>query len=165
VSAFEALRSDGILESRLGSGTGFSADVEPVRPDGWVPGSIANPMYQNLLRDTSGVISVACMRTPALGIVEDAIREVVDRDLRALMAEDSYHPRGLPRLRQAARVRQVAGIEGEPGRPLDVRDVDEEIRRWRERRQAAGMKVREPMQARASLHDRPKGERPWWKFW
>ena len=101
VSAYDALRTEGVLESRQGSGTRVSASVGPVRGDGWVPGSLANPMYQNLLRETPRVISTACMRTPALGVVEEAVREVVDQDLPALLADESDHPRGLPVLRQA----------------------------------------------------------------
>ncbi|MCY9782602.1 PLP-dependent aminotransferase family protein [Nocardiopsis sp. EMB25] len=101
VSAYDALRAEGVLDSRQGSGTRVSSRIGPVPSDGWAPGSVANPMYQNLLRDTPRVISVACLRTPALETVEEAVREVVDRDLPALMAEDTYHPRGLPVLRQA----------------------------------------------------------------
>ncbi|WP_028648775.1 PLP-dependent aminotransferase family protein [Nocardiopsis sp. CNT312] len=101
VAAYDALRSDGVLDSRRGSGTRVSASVGPVRSDGWVPGSHANPMYQNLLRDTPKVISVACLRTPALEAVAEAVREVVHHDLPALMADDTYHPRGLPVLREA----------------------------------------------------------------
>jgi DNA-binding transcriptional MocR family regulator len=101
VSAYDALRADGILDSRQGSGTRVSSRVAPVRSDGWTANGTGNPMYRNLFQHEEGLISAACLATPALPGVEEAIRRVVAEDLPALMAEGSYHPSGLPALRRA----------------------------------------------------------------
>lgn len=101
VSAYDHLRDEGVLESRQGSGTRVCSTRAPVRSDGWSANGNGNPMYRNLLHTDDSVISTACLRTPALSGVEQAIREVVAEDLPALMAEGTYHPRGLPALREA----------------------------------------------------------------
>jgi DNA-binding transcriptional MocR family regulator len=101
VSAYDTLRSDGLLDSRQGSGTRISATVAPVRSDGWTATGNGTSMYRNLLHRDADLISASCLNTPDLGGVDRAVREVVDRDLPALMAEGSYHPRGLPALREA----------------------------------------------------------------
>ncbi|WP_160049909.1 PLP-dependent aminotransferase family protein [Nocardiopsis sp. FR4] len=101
VSAYDSLRSAGILDSRQGSGTRVSERIEPVRPDGWTANGNGNPMYRNLFQRDEGLISAACLATPALTGVEEAVREVVAEDLPALMAEGTYYPSGLPALRRA----------------------------------------------------------------
>lgn len=101
VSAYDALRQEGIFESRQGSGTRVNGRITPVRRDGWMPGGHGNPMYRNLLERDTNLISASCLRTPGLPGVEEAIREVAAHDLPALMAESSYHPRGIPALREA----------------------------------------------------------------
>ncbi|MFD3684360.1 PLP-dependent aminotransferase family protein [Nocardiopsis sp. NPDC058631] len=101
VSAYDSLRSEGLLDSRQGSGTRISGRVAPVRPDGWTRNGSGNPMYRNLFQSDEGLISASCLNTPALPGVETAIRQVVAEDLPSLMAESTYYPRGLPALRQA----------------------------------------------------------------
>lgn len=101
VGAYDHLREEGTLESRQGSGTRVNSALPPVRSDGWPSGGNSNPIYGTLLRTDDSVIPASCLRTPALNGVERAIREVVAQDLPALMAESTYHPRGLPALREA----------------------------------------------------------------
>ncbi|MBR8740684.1 PLP-dependent aminotransferase family protein [Nocardiopsis sp. MG754419] len=101
VAAYDHLRQEGVLESRQGSGTRVDSARAPVRADGWTPGGSGNPVYGTLLRTDDSVISASCLLTPALDGVERAVREVVAQDLPALMAESTYHPRGLPALREA----------------------------------------------------------------
>lgn len=101
VSAYDVLRQEGIFDSRRGSGTRVSGKVTPARGDGWMPGGHGSSMYRNLLERDPGLISASCLRTHGLAGVEEAIREVTAHDLPALMAESSYHPRGMPALREA----------------------------------------------------------------
>lgn len=101
VGAYDELRTQGLLDSRRGSGTRVSTRLAPARSDGWLPGGRGGPIYRTLIEGPQEVISVACMKTDGLPEVAQAVREVADHDLPALMAEDSYHPRGLPVLRAA----------------------------------------------------------------
>lgn len=101
VSAYDSLRSEGLLDSKQGSGTRISGRLAPVRSDGWTRNGGGNPMYRNLVQREEGLISASCLNTPALSGVEEAVRRVTAEDLPSLMAESSYYPRGLPALRQA----------------------------------------------------------------
>ncbi|OKI18940.1 GntR family transcriptional regulator [Nocardiopsis sp. TSRI0078] len=118
VSAYDSLRSAGILDSRQGSGTRVSSRIAPVRSDGWTANGTGNPMYRNLFQREEGLIPASCLATPALPGVEEAIREVVAEDLPALMAEGSYHPSGLPALRQA--IADHYGSRGLPTTPDQI---------------------------------------------
>ncbi|MFL1379731.1 aminotransferase-like domain-containing protein [Nocardiopsis protaetiae] len=100
VSAYDLLRSEGVFDSRQGSGTRVSSRIAPVRADGWAANGVGQYMYRNLIERDADLISLSCMSTPALPAVEEIIRESMD-DLGPLLAEGTYHPRGLPALRQA----------------------------------------------------------------
>ncbi|CAL9417133.1 Histidinol-phosphate aminotransferase [Nocardiopsis dassonvillei] len=100
VSAYDLLRSEGVFESRQGSGTRVSSRVAPVRSDGWAANGVGRYMYRNLIQQDADLISLSCMNTPALPGVEEIIRRSMD-DLGPLLAEGTYHPRGLPALRDA----------------------------------------------------------------
>ncbi|MEU3016663.1 PLP-dependent aminotransferase family protein [Nocardiopsis sp. NPDC007018] len=115
VSAYDHLRSEGVLESRRGSGTRVCGSRAPVRSDGWSPHGNGTTVYRNLLQADENVISTSCLTTPGLSEVERAIREVTAEDLPALMAEGDYHPRGLPALREAvARHYEARGLPTHP---------------------------------------------------
>ncbi|MDT0327510.1 aminotransferase-like domain-containing protein [Nocardiopsis lambiniae] len=100
VSAYDLLRSEGVFDSRQGSGTRVSLKVAPVRSDGWAANGVGQYMYRNLIQKDADLISASCMSTPALPGFTEIVRESLD-DLGPLLTEGTYHPRGLPELREA----------------------------------------------------------------
>ncbi|MBB4930189.1 DNA-binding transcriptional MocR family regulator [Lipingzhangella halophila] len=118
VTAYGDLRSEGLLDSVRGSGTRVSPALAPARPDGWVPGGRGHALFQGILDGSDNVISLACMRSEGLPEVADAIRDVANEDLPALMADDGYYPRGLLALRRAIAERYTA--EGLSTRPDQI---------------------------------------------
>lgn len=117
VSAYDLLRSEGVFDSRQGSGTRVSSTVAPVRADGWAPNGAGQYMYRNLIQQDADLVSLSCMSTPALPGVEEVIRRSLD-DLGPLLAEGTYHPRGLPALREA-----IAGFHTDRGLPTTADQI------------------------------------------
>nr|WP_201776712.1 PLP-dependent aminotransferase family protein [Allosalinactinospora lopnorensis] len=116
IAAYGELRTEGLLDSRQGSGTRVSPGLAPARPDGWVPGGRGAPMYQRLLDGSGDLISLSSVRSEGLPEVAEAVREVAAEDLPALMAEAGYHPRGLPALRAAVAEHYTGkGLATHPG--------------------------------------------------
>lgn len=101
VAAFDALRAEGLLESRRGSGTRISTGLRPARPAPWTPGMHNQVLYQRLVDGPGPLISLTHITTEALPEVADTVREVARTDLPGLMVQGGYQPRGLPELRTA----------------------------------------------------------------
>jgi DNA-binding transcriptional MocR family regulator len=100
VTAYDALRGEGLLESRQGSGTRVRT---PARASRIVHSNLPiNPVYRSLLtHDRDGVISLATAALPAHWRVTEAIRATAAEDTDALVAHTGYMPAGLPALRTA----------------------------------------------------------------
>jgi DNA-binding transcriptional MocR family regulator len=100
VAAYDALRAEGTLESRQGSGTrirrrapgGHTAVSSPFR---------VSPVYRTLIDARDDVISLACATFPAHPQVGVALSEVLADDGDKLITHHGYLPAGLPSLRQA----------------------------------------------------------------
>jgi DNA-binding transcriptional MocR family regulator len=114
VTAYDALRAEGLLESRQGSGT----KVRPVahrpraHPDGEIAGITVNPVYRSLLQTTGNVISLAAAALPADPSLAEAFAEFAAEDAEKLWAHIGYAPAGLPELRAAIALHLTA--EGIP---------------------------------------------------
>lgn len=104
VTAYDTLRSEGVVESRQGSGTRVRPQLAP-----WLGGRrhdalddfTVSPVYRTLIDVRDDVISLACATFPAHARVADAIAEVVADDGDKLLAHTGYMPAGLPSLRRA----------------------------------------------------------------
>lgn len=103
VGAYDRLRSDGLLESRRGSGTRIAQAAHPHRRaiDRQVPGGTATGMFQRLIDGPDQVISLTCTAEGAVPELEEALRDLAAGDLTGLLADPGYHPCGLPELRAA----------------------------------------------------------------
>jgi DNA-binding transcriptional MocR family regulator len=103
VAAYDQLRGLGVVDSRHGSGTRVSGRPTPRRSgaDGRVPGGQANSIFQRLVDGPGELISLAMAVEPAAPELRDALAELVQQDLQALLDDLGYHPRGLPALRRA----------------------------------------------------------------
>jgi DNA-binding transcriptional MocR family regulator len=99
VTAYDTLRSEGLLESRQGSGTRIRPGAAP-RPDP-LESFHVSPVYRTLIDARDDVISLACAIFPAHPLVADAIREVVLEEGDKLLAQNGYLPAGLPALRES----------------------------------------------------------------
>ena len=97
VTAYDALRSEGVLESRQGSGTRIRRGVA-TRPDPLETFQVS-PVYRTLLDARDDVISLACATFPAHPRVALAISEVMADEGEKLLAHNGYLPAGLPALR------------------------------------------------------------------
>jgi DNA-binding transcriptional MocR family regulator len=117
VTAFDTLRSEGLLESRQGSGT----RVRP-RAAGSAPlptGGVAlSPVYRSLIEAHDNVISLACAVFPAHPAVAEAMADVVHADGAKLLTQVGYVPAGLPELREA-----LAGMLTRDGTPTEPDEV------------------------------------------
>jgi DNA-binding transcriptional MocR family regulator len=103
VAAYDELRAGGLSDSREGSGTRVGRGIDPRRAalDGRVPGGKANSIFQRLVNGPSAVISLSYAVETALPELGATLQDLVDEDLPELLADVGYHPRGLPRLRDA----------------------------------------------------------------
>lgn len=114
VTAYDALRGEGLLESRQGSGTRVHS---PARSDHIVHGNLpTNPVYRSLLAtDRGGVISLATAALGAHPRVAEAIRTAAAEDTDALLRHTGYMPAGLPALRTALATMMTAeGLRTSP---------------------------------------------------
>ena len=97
VAAYDTLRSEGVVESRQGSGTRIRR-----RPVGHGPAPlVVSPIYRTLIDVRDDVISLACATFPAHPRVAQAAAEVMTEDGDKLLAHHGYLPGGLPSLRRA----------------------------------------------------------------
>src|SRR4029450_3999356 len=101
VTAYDTLRSEGLLVSRQGSGTRIRPGAA-IRPDP-LESFRVSPVYRTLIDARDDVISLACAIFPAHPLVADAIREVVLEEGDKLLAQNGYLPGGLPALRESLR--------------------------------------------------------------
>lgn len=110
VAAYDELRATGDVESRRGSGTRVSRrPASRPRADGRVRGGRANSVFQRLVDRPGDTISLALAVEAAVPQLGDALRDLVEVDLRDLMADVGYHPGGLPALRSAVAA-HLAGL-------------------------------------------------------
>ncbi len=110
VTAYDTLRSEGLLVSRQGSGTRIRPGAA-IRPDP-LESFRVSPVYRTLIDARDDVISLACAIFPAHPLVADAIREVVLEEGDKLLAQNGYLPGGLPALREG-----LADMLSERGTP------------------------------------------------
>jgi DNA-binding transcriptional MocR family regulator len=115
VSAYDELRSIGLVDSRRGSGT------RVVRPPGFRPSiegrmfGRANPIINRASEHPGEVISLARAIDPGAPHLRGALLDLVHADLPALLAGSGYHPAGLPELRSAvASYLTATGLPTEP---------------------------------------------------
>lgn len=100
VTAYDALRAEGLLESRQGSGTRVRG-VRRTGPGGVAPfGPPLSAVYKALVSGDDGLISLACATFPAHPRVGEAVRAVAAEELDKLFDITGYHPAGLPALRE-----------------------------------------------------------------
>lgn len=114
VTAYDALRGEGLLESRQGSGTRVCTGA---RRDHHVEVPIS-PIYRSLIDDPGEVISLACAIFPSHPLVAEAVSQVVSEDADKLLAHNGYLPAGLPALREALAVWLTE--QGTPTEPENV---------------------------------------------
>lgn len=102
VAAYDALRTEGILESRQGSGTRVCAKGRR-RARGSVPpelGHRVSPVYRSLLDSRDDLISLACAVFPSHPLVREALDDLVTHDGDKILLHLGYTPAGLPELRE-----------------------------------------------------------------
>ena len=118
VAAYDALRAQGPLERRQGSGTRVArrAPVTPVLP---VAGSPINPLYRSLLAgETEDIISLACAIQTAHPSLAGAMAAVAAEAPTTLLRFNGYLPLGLPELR--AGLADLHTAEGLPTSPDQI---------------------------------------------
>jgi DNA-binding transcriptional MocR family regulator len=116
VTAFDALRADGLLESRQGSGT--RVRQRSTRRAAPTAGITLSPVYRSLIDTHDEVISLACAIFPAHPAVAEAMVDVVTADGPKLLTQIGYAPAGLPELREA--VATMLTRDGTPTEPDEV---------------------------------------------
>ncbi len=100
VAAYDGLRSAALVESRHGSGTRVLAWAS--RGRGEDPPSLGTPVFRRLLAGPDdALISFACAAIPGPNAIADAVRTYPAEELKALLCDTGYVPRGLPALREA----------------------------------------------------------------
>lgn len=98
VAAYDALRANGTVISRRGSGTTIN---RAARRDGRVRGGRATAVLGRLIDRPEDMISLAFAVEPAVPQLRDVLTELLDDDLPDLLGDAGYHPAGLPALRAA----------------------------------------------------------------
>ncbi|WP_218579280.1 aminotransferase-like domain-containing protein [Phytohabitans houttuyneae] len=107
VSAYDDLRAESIVDSRQGSGTRVRRGVAPERT-GRVHGGTATAIVQRLIDTPGEMISLGNVTAPGLDLLTEELHGLVREDLAQVLGESGYHPRGLPRLREAIAARYAA---------------------------------------------------------
>jgi DNA-binding transcriptional MocR family regulator len=100
VAAYDTLRSEGLVESRQGSGTRVRLRPSGERAPLAVPFPVS-PVYRTLIETRDDVISLACATFPAHPRVAEAASRVIADDGDKLLGHHGYLPAGLPMLREA----------------------------------------------------------------
>jgi DNA-binding transcriptional MocR family regulator len=119
VVAYDALRAEGLLERRQGSGTRVAADLPPVRRDGTVEGGTGATIFRRLIEGPGEVISLACATSPAHPAVGAAFGALTAEGVAPVLAGHGYLPLGLPALREAiAELHSRAGLSTRPEQVL-----------------------------------------------
>lgn len=120
VTAYDALRSNGLLESRQGSGTRVCPVGQRPRahPDGDIAGITMNPVYRSLLSTSDQIISLATAVLPADPCLPEAFAEFAASDAEKLWTHAGYSPAGLPELRHA--IADHLSRDGVPTSPEQV---------------------------------------------
>lgn len=102
VSAFDELRSRGLVVSRQGSGTRVSADAAArTSADSRADRGRARPIMQRFAAPPTDVISMAYAVDPGDPLLAETLVDVAYEDLPELLTDVGYHPRGLLALRAA----------------------------------------------------------------
>lgn len=116
VTAYDALRAEGVLESRQGSGTRIRAG----RHRGSVQsrGVVLSPVYRSLISSSEGLISLATAVFPAHPRVAEAFAAVTVDEADKLFALSGYIPAGLLNLRE--RIADMLTAEGTPTTPEQI---------------------------------------------
>lgn len=112
VTAYESLRTTGMVESRHGSGTTVLARQQLVTLPDEQP-TLGAPIFRPLLArgvESGPPISFACAEVPGLPVVAEAVRSFSDEDLSELLCSSGYFPWGLPKLRE-----ELAGMMSSEG--------------------------------------------------
>jgi DNA-binding transcriptional MocR family regulator len=121
VAAYDLLRSDGLLDSRQGSGTWVRP--EAARPIGLLndgePAAAARRLSGRLVDGSPGVIDLAVSAVPGLdGLPEALLAMPCAADLEELAGGHGYQPLGLPALRE--RIAAYHRRDGVPTGPEQV---------------------------------------------
>jgi DNA-binding transcriptional MocR family regulator len=119
VAAYGMLREQGLLDSRRGSGTRVSLRARPRRttPSG-TPEGRTTAIVRRLVAGRRDVISLAVTDWDDSAEIGQAVRDMVDADLPALLNESGYQPRGLLTLREA-----IADYFTGTGLPTDANQI------------------------------------------
>jgi DNA-binding transcriptional MocR family regulator len=107
VSAYIALRGEGLLDSRQGSGT---------RVRGGRSSGAATPAARPSTPEPPADLSVSA--PPGLDWVADVIASVTAEDLRPWVSGHGHHPAGIPPLRES-----LAKLFGDEGLPTEVEQI------------------------------------------
>ncbi|MGW1995768.1 aminotransferase-like domain-containing protein [Embleya sp. NPDC001921] len=120
VSAYDALRAAGLVESRRGSGSSVARRPElPAAGDGRVRGGRATALTQRMVTGPGEVISLGHAADEGGPDLAGALLDVVREDLPGLLRDTAYHPAGLPALRAAIAEHHTGhGLPTEPGQVL-----------------------------------------------
>ncbi|MFD6446689.1 DUF1992 domain-containing protein [Promicromonospora sp. NPDC060204] len=114
-------------------------------PDWWVKGLIER-------ENITGVLPSAQLRKDDAELDARLDLEAMEERVREIVTE--FNARVVDARRQ---------LQGGPPIVTPTRDVDEQVRRWRERRAARRAAASAP--APAAARGRSPEGRPWWKFW
>jgi DNA-binding transcriptional MocR family regulator len=117
VAAYDALRSEGLLESRQGSGTRVRPAGRVIRPAEVIDHRVS-PVYRSLLDARDDLISLACAAFPSHPMVREALHAMVAEDGDKLLLELGYMPAGLPELREA--IAEMFTLNGTPTTPDQI---------------------------------------------
>ena len=116
VAAYDALRSEGLLESRQGSGTRVCAAGRATRSADVT--HQLSPVYRSLLDARDDLISLACAVFPSHPLVRESLHAVVAEEGDKLLLQLGYTPAGLPELREA--VAEMHAARGLPTTPDQI---------------------------------------------
>ncbi len=128
VAAYNLLRSESLLASRVGGGTWVATDAAPERRPAPVVRLRRNPLFRSLVDGTRAEIDLAAGGYAGLrGLLSSAAEGLAD-DLSAVARTDGYLPAGLPALRLAiASEFDRRGLPTEPEQVLVTGGVQQAI--------------------------------------